>query len=223
MPTEFLIAPSILSADHARLGEQVQLAALSGADWIHVDIMDGHFVPNMSMGPLAVSACRSATDLPLDVHLMVSNPEQMVPIYAQAGADLLSVQVESSPNIHRVLQTIRESGCRVGLAINPGTPAVAVEPLLNLVDLILVMTVNPGFGGQAFLPETLPKIRQLRTWLDQVNPEARIEVDGGISAATLPQVAAAGAQVFVAGSAVFNHPQGISQGIQALRQVIPTA
>lgn len=220
MDKKYVIAPSILSADHGHLADEVLLAAQSGADWIHVDIMDGHFVPNMSMGPLALQACRAVTDLPLDVHLMVSNPEQMVPIYAKAGADRLTVQVEASPNIHRVVQNIQELGCLAGLAINPGTAAIQVKPLLHMVDLVLVMTVNPGFGGQSFLPECLQKISQIRSWLDEINPKAWIQVDGGIAPETLPQVIAAGAQAFVAGSAIFKHPQGVAAGIQAFQRVI---
>ncbi|MBN1668933.1 MAG: ribulose-phosphate 3-epimerase [Anaerolineales bacterium] len=220
MEQKYLIAPSILSADHGYLADQVLAAVEAGADWIHVDIMDGHFVPNMSMGPLALQACRRVTGVPLDVHLMVSNPETLLPIYAAAGADLLTVQVESSPNIHRVLQTIRELGCQAGLALNPGTPAILIKPLLHMVDMVLVMTVNPGFAGQSFLPECLPKIQQIRAWLDEINPTARIEVDGGIDPDTLPDVIKAGAQVLVAGSAIFGHPAGIAAGLQSFKQVI---
>ena len=221
MSPKYLIAPSILSADFARLGDQIREIERAGADWVHIDIMDGQFVPNMSMGRKAVEACKQVTTLPLDVHLMVQTPENVVALYAQSGADRLTVHIEATPNIHRVLQTIRELGCAVGITLNPGTPASALEAVLPLVNQVLVMTVNPGFGAQTFLAETLPKIRAIRRQLDQVNPQALIQVDGGISAKTLPQVLEAGAQVFVAGSAIFKHPQGIAAGVQALQAGLP--
>jgi ribulose-phosphate 3-epimerase len=217
----YLITPSILSADFANLGQQVKTAAQAGGDWIHVDIMDGHFVPNMSMGTLALKACRQVTNLPLDVHLMVKEPERFVNIFATAGADHISVHAEATPNIHQLLQVIQQLGCKPGIVINPGTPAAVLDPILHLVHLVLVMTVNPGYGGQKFIPETLPKITAIRQKLDQVNPTALIQVDGGISAQTVAQVAAAGARVFVAGSAIFNHPDGIAAGVQAIRAELP--
>jgi ribulose-phosphate 3-epimerase len=220
-PPKYYIAPSILSADFRELGNQVEKAENAGCDWIHVDIMDGHFVPNMSMGRLALEACHKITKLPLDVHLMVNNPERFVEIFAESGANHLTVHIEATTNIHRLLQNIRELGCKVGISLNPGTPAIMIDPVLHMVNLVLVLTVNPGYGGQSFLVETLPKIKEIRQRLDQVNPEALIEVDGGISASTLPQVIAAGAQVFVAGNAIFNHPQGITAGIRSLREIIP--
>jgi ribulose-phosphate 3-epimerase len=221
-PTKkYFIAPSILSADFSKLGEQVKIAESAGCDWIHIDVMDGHFVPNMSMGRLALEACSRITELPLDVHLMVKQPEKFVEIYAESGANHLTVHVEATHNIHRLLQKIRELGCKVGITLNPGTPASAIEPVIHMVDHVLVLTVNPGFGGQGFLSETLPKIKQIRQKLDQVNQEALIEVDGGISVSTLPDVIKAGAQVFVAGNAVFNHPRGISTGIQSLKKLLP--
>lgn len=221
MAQAFTIAPSILSADFARLGEELQTIEKAGADWVHVDIMDGHFVPNMSMGRKALEACREITHLPLDVHLMVASPENFIAWYAQSGADHLTVHIEATPNIHRVLQHIRELGCKAGITLNPGTPAAALDAVLPLVDLVLVMTVNPGFGGQKFLPETLAKIREIRRKLDQVNPQAVIQVDGGIAAATMPQAAEAGAQIFVAGNAIFKHPHGPAAGIAALRNALP--
>ncbi|MBU1661351.1 MAG: ribulose-phosphate 3-epimerase [Chloroflexi bacterium] len=221
MSKQYFIAPSILSADFAKLGQQVKTVEAAGGDWIHLDIMDGHFVPNMSMGRLAVEACRRVTQLPLDVHLMVNSPEKFWDIFAAAGADRITVHIEATHHIHRAIQSIHQLGCKAGVAINPGTPASAVEEILHAVDLILVMTVNPGFGGQKFIPETLPKIARLRHKLDEVNPEAVIQVDGGIAASTLPQVIAAGAQVFVAGNAIFNHPNGIAAGVQALRVCLP--
>ncbi len=216
----YLIAPSILSADFRKLGEQVRLVEQAGGDWVHVDIMDGHFVPTMSMGPLALAACRKVTQLPLDVHLMVKEPEKFIKIFAEAGADHLTVHAEATPNLHRLLQAIQDLGCQPGVVINPGTPASILTPVLHMVHLVLVMTVNPGYGGQKFIPETLPKIRAIRTQLDEINPQARIQVDGGIAAETIQTAATAGACVFVAGSAVFNHPDGIQQGIQALRAAL---
>jgi ribulose-phosphate 3-epimerase len=218
---EFYIAPSILSADFSRLGDELKTIENAGADWIHVDIMDGHFVPNMSMGRKAVEACKKVSNLPLDVHLMVEFPENFVEWYAQSGADHLTVHIEATPNIHRVLQHIHELGCKAGIAINPGTPASTLDAVLHMVDLILVMTVNPGFGAQTFLPETLHKIKEIRQKLDQKNPEALIKVDGGISTSTIRDVAEAGAQVFVAGNAIFNHPSGPAVSISELKACLP--
>jgi ribulose-phosphate 3-epimerase len=221
MTKQYLLAPSILSADFSRLGEEIAAIENAGADWVHVDIMDGHFVPNMSMGRKALEACQQVTRLPLDVHLMVQAPENFIEWYAESGANHLTVHIEASPNIHRVLQRIRELGCQVGITLNPGTPASSLDAVLHLVDLVLVMTVNPGFGAQKFLPESLPKIREIRQKLDQVNPDALIQVDGGISPATIDQVIEAGAQVFVAGNAVFKHPGGPAAGISALKAHFP--
>jgi ribulose-phosphate 3-epimerase len=218
---KYLIAPSILSADFSELGHQIRLAESAGADWIHIDIMDGHFVPNMSMGRLAVEACRRSTQLPLDVHLMVKEPERFVGIFAKAGADHLTVHIESTQHIHRLIQEIRHLGCKPGIVLNPGTPTQKVYPVLHMVDLVLVMTVNPGYGGQKFLPETLLKITEIRKKLDQIRPGVLVEVDGGISASTLPKVIEAGAQVFVAGNAVFNHPNGVDEGVKSLSNLIP--
>lgn len=197
------------------------MAEAAGGDWIHIDIMDGHFVPNMSMGRLALEACRKVTNIPLDVHLMVQGPEKFIGFFAASGADHLTVHVESTPNIHRVIQKIRELGCKPGVTLNPGTPASALGSILHMVDQVLVLTVNPGFGGQDFLPESLQKIKVIRHKLNQINPDALIVVDGGISASTLPLVIEAGAQVFVAGNAIFNHPDGINAGIQDLQQLLP--
>ena len=220
MSKEIFIAPSILSADFSRLGDELQTIENAGADWIHVDIMDGHFVPNMSMGRKALEACKKVSHLPLDVHLMVEFPERFIGWYAQSGADHLTVHIEATPNIHRVLQHIHELGCKAGIAINPGTPASTLDAVINIVDLILVMTVNPGFGAQMFLPETLQKIKEIRRQLDQKNPKALIQVDGGISTSTIRDVAEAGAQVFVAGNAIFNHPSSPTVSITELKDCL---
>ena len=214
------IAPSILSADFARLGSQIAEAEAAGGDWIHVDVMDGRFVPNITMGPLVVEACRRATKLPLDVHLMIEEPERHLEAFAKAGATSITVHVETCPHLNRTIQQIHALGCKAGVTLNPSTPALALEPVLPLVDLVLVLTVNPGFSGQKFIPEVLPKIGQLRGMLNAVNPSARLEADGGLSSATLPDVQERGADVFVAGSFIFGHPQGIAGGIQALRHAI---
>ena len=217
MPDKIILSASILSADFTRLGEQIQACQAGGADWIHVDVMDGHFVPNLTMGPFIVAACRRVTDLPLDVHLMVEAPERIMEAYARAGASILTVHVETCPNLYRTLQTIRELGCMAGVTLNPGTPANHLDEVLHLVDLVLVMSVNPGYSGQVFMPEVLPKVSRLRQRLDEVNPSAVLEIDGGMNTTTLPLARAAGAQVFVAANAIFNHSQGIPAGIKALR------
>ncbi len=215
-----LIAPSILAADLTRLGAEIQQAETGGADWLHVDIMDGHFVPNLTFGPAIVAACRRVTRLPLDVHLMIEQPERLLAEFAQAGASRIIVHVETCPHLHRTLQHIRELGCQAGVTLNPGTSANLIFPVLHLVDQVLVMSVNPGFGGQNFLPETLAKTRELRQALSQANPEAYIEMDGGITAKTAPAARQAGVDVFVAGTAIFKHPDGIGGGIQALRKAL---
>jgi ribulose-phosphate 3-epimerase len=221
MSGPYLISTSILSADFSRLGEQIGEAEAAGADWIHVDVMDGHFVPNLTMGPFIVEACRSITALPLDVHLMVEEPDRLLEAFMKVGASLLSVQVEACPHLHGTLQRIRQLGCQAGVVLNPGTPAVLAEPVLHLVDLVLVMSVNPGASGQTFLPEVLPKVTEIRQMLDRVNPRAMIEIDGGITPETLPAALKAGVQVFVTASAVFKNPAGIAAGMGALRGCFP--
>jgi ribulose-phosphate 3-epimerase len=221
MKEGYLIAPSILAADFSRLGAQIKEAEQAGADWIHIDVMDGHFVPNLTMGPSIVKACQDTTSLPLDVHLMVEEPENLLPDFAQAGADVLTVHIETCPHIHRTLQSIRELGCMAGITLNPGTPAGSIEEVLPFVDLVLIMTVNPGYSGQTFIPEMVPKITWVRNVLDEVNPEAKIEVDGGLNAQTTPEAVEAGTEIFVAGSAVFGHPEGIQAGIASIRNVLP--
>jgi len=217
VPEHILIAPSILAADFTRLGAQIAEAQQAGADLIHVDVMDGRFVPNITMGPLIVEAARRATSLPLDVHLMIVEPEKHIGAFVQAGADRITVHVETCPHLHRVIQQIREAGARPAVALNPHTPAVMVEEILPFVDMVLVMTVNPGFGGQQFIPETLRKIEQIRAAIVQRGLTVDIQVDGGIDLLTAPQVVAKGASVLVAGTFVFGAPEGIAAAIASLR------
>jgi ribulose-phosphate 3-epimerase len=221
MTRKHLIAPSILSADFLQLGEAIRQAEDGGADWIHIDVMDGHFVPNLTMGPVVVEACRRATQLPLDVHLMVERPERLLRSFADAGADSLSVHPEAGPDVHRTLQSIRSLGSRAGIVLNPGTPADVILNTFDVIDHVLVMTVNPGFSGQAFIPAILEKVRTIRSWIDERKSEVLIEVDGGINPETAPLAAEAGADVFVAASSVFHHPEGIAAGVTALRKSLP--
>jgi ribulose-phosphate 3-epimerase len=220
MPPDYLISASILSADFSRLGEQIREAEQAGADWIHIDVMDGRFVPNLTMGPVIVKACRKVTGLPLDVHLMVESPDILLPAFAKAGASILTVHVETCPHLHRTLQTIHELGCQAGVVLNPATPSELVLPILSMVDLVLVMSVNPGYSGQSFLPEVLEKVSSLRRDVDAMDHPIWIEIDGGINALTIPLARKAGADVFVASSAIFEHPEGIAAGIQQLRSLI---
>jgi ribulose-phosphate 3-epimerase len=215
-----VIAPSILSADFTHLGEDIAACENAGADWIHVDVMDGHFVPNMTLGPLVVAACRRATSLPLDVHLMIEKPENMIEAFAKAGADRLTVHVETCPHLHSTIQQIQSLGVKAGVTLNPATPAVMLQEVYGFVDLVLVMTVNPGFGGQSFISEMLPKVAAIRQALDSAGSQAWLEVDGGVSEKTLPSLHKAGANAFVAGNAVFNHPKGIAVGINTLRECL---
>ncbi len=212
------IAPSILAADFARLAEAVESAEAAGADYIHVDVMDGHFVPNITIGPPGVRALRRVTDLPLDVHLMISDPIRYVPAFAEAGADGLTVHVEATPHLHRALQQIRALGVRAGISLNPATPASAISEVLKDVGLVLVMTVNPGFGGQVLIEHTLDKIARVREMLDSAGSEAELEVDGGIGLQTAERVVATGATVLVAGTAIFDAPEGVAAAIKAIRE-----
>lgn len=212
----YKLSPSILSADFTVLGAQIKEAEDAGADWFHIDIMDGHFVPNLSMGPVIVEACRRATNLPLDVHLMIQEPERYLDHFASAGADGLTVHIETCPDMEKTLKLIRELGCKAGITLNPGTSEEKIQPYLEDVDLVLVMTVQPGFSGQSFRPEVLPKIGRIRKMLDEVKPEVEIEVDGGINPQSIRQTYEQGARVFVASSSIFKHPQGIKAGIQSL-------
>ena len=200
------IAPSIFSADFARLGDEVRAVAAAGADYIHVDVMDGHFVPNITIGPLVVDAVRKVTDLPLDVHLMIDNPDLYIPDFAKAGADIIVVHAEATAHLHRTVQLIKSLGKKAGVSLNPATPLSYLDYILDELDLVLLMTVNPGFGGQSFIEACLPKIHALRAMLDRRGCEAELEVDGGVKIDNIDRISHAGADVFVAGSAVFNSP-----------------
>ena len=206
MKLQIRIAPSILSADFASLGADIQQVDRAGADWIHVDVMDGHFVPNLTIGPEVIRAIRKTTALPFDVHLMIERPELSIAQYAEAGADRIGVHVETCPHLHRTLQQIHGLGKKACVVLNPSTPALAVEPVLGDVDQVLVMSVNPGFGGQKFIPGVLAKVRELRRWIVERGLAVEIEIDGGVNAETVGAAAQAGVNVFVAGNAVFREP-----------------
>ena len=214
-----LIAPSILSADFGRLAEQVAEATEAGADWIHVDVMDGHFVPNITIGPAVTAAVRAATDLPVDVHLMVEEPDRYLSAFADAGADYITVHQEVCPHLHRTIERMRELGVHPGVTLNPATSLETLAEVVPEIDLALIMSVNPGFGGQAYIPSSTDKIGRLRAMLDERGSAGvQLEVDGGVNVGTAGEASGAGASVLVAGAAVFGHPDGISEGVRLVRR-----
>ena len=211
------ISPSILSADFTRLADEVRAVERAGADRIHIDVMDGRFVPNISMGPFIVEAIDSLTDLPLEAHLMIEEPERYVEAFMDAGADVIIVHQENTPHLHRVVQSVRERGKQAGVALNPATPAHVLDDIIDELDLVLVMSVNPGFSGQRFIESVLPKIRQVRGSIADLGIACDLEVDGGVNADTAPGAVSAGVNVLVAATAVFKHPDGVAEGIRTLR------
>lgn len=218
--TTIKILPSLLAADFRCLGEQIAAVDRAGADGIHIDVMDGRFVPNITLGPFIVEAARQSTNLPLDVHLMIVEPERYLNDFAQAGADIIAVHQEACPHLHRTIQHIKQLDKKAGLVLNPGTPLSTLEDILDEVDQILIMSVNPGFGGQSFIKTSVDKVRRLRRLLDERGSQAELEIDGGIDPSTAPHVVSAGATMLVAGSAVFRAPGGAAEGVRSLRESI---
>jgi len=214
------IAPSILSCDFSRLADEIQTVESGGADWIHVDVMDGHFVPNITIGPIITAGARKATDLPLDVHLMIEQPDRYLEAFVDAGADWLTVHAEACTHLHRTVQRIRELGARAGVAINPATPLASLTDVVPYIDLLLVMSVNPGFGGQSYISASTAKVGDARTLLDEMGSTAELEVDGGVDAGNVGELQAAGASVVVAGSAVYGHVDGAAAGVRLIRDAL---
>ena len=213
------ISPSILSADFSRLGEELKRVEDAGADWIHIDVMDGHFVPNITVGPFILEAVRRVTSLPLDVHLMIERPEQYIPEFADAGADIITVHVEACTHLHRTLQAIKEKGKKAGVSLNPATPLVLVEDILNNIDLLVIMSVNPGFGGQKFIISVLDKIKRARQMIDKAGSKAYIEIDGGVKLDNIGDISFAGADIFVSGSGVFG-TKDYKRTIEEMKRII---
>jgi len=215
--TQYIIAPSLIASDLAHLADEIAVCESAGADWLHVDVMDGHFVPTITVGPLFVEACKRVAVLPLDVHLMIENPEKHVEAFAKAGANNITVHVEACTDLVKTVEQIKSLGCTAGVTLKPATPVSVIETALPIADLVLVMSVNPGFSGQSFMPEMVDKVKTVRARLNALGSSAYLEVDGGINVQTLPQMKAAGANAFVAGNAAFKHPLGAAAGIRALR------
>ncbi|NMB53520.1 MAG: ribulose-phosphate 3-epimerase [Leptolinea sp.] len=215
-----LLSSSILSADFSRLGEEITTVEKAGVDWIHIDVIDGHFAPNITMGPFVVETCKRITRLPLDVHLMIDNADKFVEMFARAGASCISIHIEPDANIHRTLQVVKNLGVMTGVVLNPGTPVHSAESVLHLVDFVLLMSVNPGYSGQIFLPETVERVARMRRLLDEINPKAQIQVDGGVTAENIKSLHQAGATIFVAATSIFKYPQGAAEGIKALRRAV---
>ena len=214
---KFILAPSIIAADLTRVADEIAACESAGADWLHIDVMDGHFVPSITVGPLFVEACKRATILPLDVHLMIDNPEKYLKAFADAGANNITVHVETCPDLPQIIEKIKSLGCTAGITLKPATPASALDSALPLADLVLVMSVNPGFSGQAFMPEMIGKVEEVRNKLNALRSTAHLEVDGGLTVKTLPLMQKAGANVFVTGNALFKHPKGVREGIKTLQ------
>jgi ribulose-phosphate 3-epimerase len=214
------IAPSILSCDFSRLADEIQAVESGGADWIHVDVMDGHFVPNITIGPVITAGARRATELPLDVHLMIDEPDRYLEAFVDAGADILTVHQEACRHLHRTVERIRELGARAGVAVNPATSLESVREVLPDLDMLLIMSVNPGFGGQSYIPGSTDKLRRARGMLDEISSTADLEVDGGVDASNVKSIGEAGATVVVAGSAVYGHDLGAAAGVQAIRRAV---